>query len=431
MKRTFKAVAAVVCAAVMAAPLAACAKSTKLGGPSLQKLDNYYGASEGYLAMREGAEEFASRFAPAVYADYDGDDNFVVSPLSVYMGLSLAAQSAAGQTREEIVSALGVSYATLSEHISDFYRGLYKDYDSPKGMLQLGNSVWVNEGTPTNRDCIDTLADKFYCYSYMADFANDNASANQAVRQFVKEQTHGLIDNDYQLSTETLFALINTLYLKDVWNGGGDDIALTDKNYTFTQDDGTAKELKLMRSDYRQGRAYRGENFTSFYTTTYRGYRIKFLLPDEGVAVEDVFTADNIAQANGVADYGGVDDGARKEYFTRCLFPQFEGGYDGDVAAILQDKFGVEKLFDIDSCDLSTLTEVPAYCTQVSHSAKLKVDRTGIEGAAVTVVAVGDTAIEPVAYEKVYLDFVLDRSFGFVLTDSYNTTLFSGVVNKV
>lgn len=64
------------------------------------------------------------------------------------------------------------------------------------------------------------------------------------------------------------------------------------------------------------------------------------------------------------------------------------------------------------------------------HLTTLTVDRKGIEGAAVVILP-GAGAAGPDEYEEVYLDFVIDRSFGYVLTDRYGTVLFTGVVNNI
>jgi hypothetical protein len=58
------------------------------------------------------------------------------------------------------------------------------------------------------------------------------------------------------------------------------------------------------------------------------------------------------------------------------------------------------------------------------------VDRRGIEGAAVTYIPMAG-APGPGEYERVYLDFIVDRAFGFVITDRNDITLFSGVVNEI
>ena len=59
-------------------------------------------------------------------------------------------------------------------------------------------------------------------------------------------------------------------------------------------------------------------------------------------------------------------------------------------------------------------------------------DKKGIEGAAVTVIQMdGATSAGPGEYERVYEDFIIDRAFGFIITDPYDVTLFSGVVNSL
>ena len=70
-----------------------------------------------------------------------------------------------------------------------------------------------------------------------------------------------------------------------------------------------------------------------------------------------------------------------------------------------------------------------AYCYKIQHVTDLTVDRKGIEGAAVTVAAVGAESAE--MYETVREEFVVDRPFGFILTDTYGTSLFSGAVYSI
>lgn len=383
---------------------------------------------ENFKAFKEKANEFAARFSAVSVANEKTDENVAVAPVSVFMALSLAAECLGGNAQEEVLSALGVGYEELRENASKLYRSINIEKKNSKAVLS--NSIWVNTGTEVYEEKINALAENYYCYSYRADFLNENAKANRAIKKFVKDNTRGLINQNYQLSKETLFALINTLYLKTNWNNGGRLISLTDKEYTFTESDGEKEQAKFLERSYLMGRAYEGEGFTSFYTSTYDGYKLKFLLPNDGVRLKDVFTWENVYEINSVIDYNAEDEEARKRYYTRCLFPQFEADYDGNVRGLLQENFGVNELFDPAVCDFSPLMSTPAFCKEVHHTTELKVDRRGIEGAAVTVHLAGGAG-GPGEYEKVYLDFVVDRAFGFVITDSYNTVLFSGVVNEL
>ena len=88
-------------------------------------------------------------------------------------------------------------------------------------------------------------------------------------------------------------------------------------------------------------------------------------------------------------------------------------------------------MFDKNAADFTSLsTYKPLFCDSVRHVTKLTVDRVGIEGAAVTILR-GAGAPGPDGYENVYQDFLVDKTFGFVLTNRYDTTLFAGVIDNV
>lgn len=442
MKSKFKNIALCACAVACTVSFAACGaagKSTQLGKPKpVVPLTYEESQNDGYNSFKNKTEEFAAKFAAATFDASQSKSNFAVSPISVYSALSLAAECAGGDTRSELLSALGVSYEELQSYFPTLYRSLsleHKQGNKIVGALDLSNSIWVNEGTQVNQPCIDRLSNVYYAYSYSADFKNGNASANEAIREFVKEQTKGLIDKNFKLSESTLFALINTLYLKTVWSSKGDDLPFMKNDYDFTASDGSVSRQKLLQGYYRSGKTYESETYSTFYTSTLHGYKIKFILPKDGYTVNDIFTADNIAFVNAIKDYGGYDKTSDTYYETRCLFPEYKCGYDDDVKTVLQNKFGVNKFFldpgiYSDACDFSTLSEEPCYCAKIQHVTDLTVDKTGVEGAAVTVIAMDATSV-PEPKETVYYDFVVDRAFGFLITDSYDTTIFSGVVDKI
>lgn len=439
MKKVFRFF--VLCAAIVLALscFTACTsakKSTQLAKPTPAEPLTYQERKDAaFDDIKQSAELFASKFTYETYKDYDNSKNFAVSPVSVYMALALSAECAAGDTRNELLSTLNVSYPVLESQFSDFYRSLIAEYKYDGkviGRLDLSNSIWVDKLAQPKDACIQALADKYYGYSYSADFRLENKAANNAIRDFVKEHTHGLIDQDFQLPARTLFALINTLYLKDVWNGSGADLPFTAEKYNFTKRDGTAKELNLLQGSYIMGRTVETETFRHYYTQTKNGYKIKFILPNEGYSIDEIFTEENLSTVNALTDYGAIDEKNKIEYYTRCLFPEFSAEYNKDVKHVLKSAFGVNKFFTADECDFSTLTDDGVFCEKVQHVTKLAVDKTGVEGAAVTIVAMGPTSAPPEPeYEKVFEDFIVDGAFGFILTDRYGVTLFSGVVNQV
>ncbi len=428
-KRAVGAVALCLVAALCSANLSACAgKSTKLAAPPAAVRLSYE-EEAGLKELRTSLDAFSAEFSAQAFGLDEGEGNFTVSPVTAYMALSMAAACTAGETREEILSALQTTYANLEAQSGALYRSLAARIEgNGMGQLRPVNSIWLDESVSFREECVETLAQRFYAYVYAADFAHDNKNANLAVRKFVKDRTKGLIDSDLRLPKETIFTLVSSLYLKDTWNLFGNDLPFTAEQYTFAGTDETFS-TRLLQGYYEHGRAYEGEDFVHFFTETYHGFRLKFFLPKEGHTAAEIFTAENIAEVNAVRDYGADDDEQRIRYYTRCLFPEFTAAFDGQIGETLR-ALGIQKMFDPLLSDFSPLAEGPVFCNEPTHAAKLKVTKKGIEGAAVFVIP-GAGAPGPDEYEEVYQDFVVDREFGFLLTDFDGVPLFSGVVKKL
>ena len=104
--------------------------------------------------------------------------------------------------------------------------------------------------------------------------------------------------------------------------------------------------------------------------------------------------------------------------------------HNGQIKGILKNKMGIESLFNAQYADFSNLIDGRAYIEEVIHQTKLTVNRRGIEGAAVTV-ELGAGAAGPGPYVDVYHDFYVNKAFAFIISDSNDTVLFSGVVKNV
>ena len=84
-----------------------------------------------------------------------------MSPISVYMALALAAESADGNTREELLQALGVTRENLLNDFGKLYSSVMREYTG--GMSEVTNSVWLDSAVDFNQNTLDTLANKYYC----------------------------------------------------------------------------------------------------------------------------------------------------------------------------------------------------------------------------------------------------------------------------
>ena len=89
-----------------------------------------------YISMRKRKENFVAfgkrgkfsrGFAESAKTFAEEGENFAVSPLSVYLSLAVAAECSAGETKEEILSAMDISYDVLSLEFIDFWERLETD----------------------------------------------------------------------------------------------------------------------------------------------------------------------------------------------------------------------------------------------------------------------------------------------------------------
>ena len=393
---------------------------------------------EGYDKFIEKLDAFAAKLTYEIYAG-NKQSNICISPVSVYMALALATECSNGETREEILNAVGVTYDEVKNFTKLLYAFSNREYSYTdkmhnKNILafeELANSIWASKNITLKEEGINNLANDYNCDLFKVNFKN--GEGEKLISDYIKEKTHGIIDSDIKLSSDTLITLINTFYLKEIWNDDGDEeLKLTDKEYNFKNADGSVANTKLLQGYYFNGKAYEVEGYTSFYTRTEHNFDIKFIVPTDGHTLEEVFTADNIYNINNLGDYGYKDEENKLKHHTRVLFPKYKASFDGDLAKILQNDFGIHDLFDIGQCDFSNVTDTPIFCNKVIHKCGIDVNDKGIEGAAVTVIAMEYGAADfPDNYKKVYHDYIVDRAFGFVITDSYGVVLFSGVVNSV
>lgn len=351
-------------------------------------------------------------------------DNYAMSPLSVYMTLSMLysigdenvksdVAGFVGMTKEEFAKT-GELFKSLIEQKTDYFS------DDIVTQLSLTNSIWLDNNVEANADELKKLAEELYCEAYHTSFKDDNAAANKAVQDFVKEKTNGLIDQDFQLDTKTIVALINTLYFKDIWSR--EDELYTRKDYFQTQNG--KKECEFLVSTYLCGRILETDTSCYFYTTTSAGYKIKFILPKEGVTLKQAMNAADLYKINGTTDFQFQDpDGT--EHYTRCIFPTFKISSETPLKKIFEDNEVLNKAFGE---FYSPLVDGELFVTDVKQKTVLDVNKKGIEGAAVTIISAAGTSM-PVN-PQVFHDFELNRSFGYIITSPDDVVLFEGQVTN-
>lgn len=386
--------------------------------------------NENYRDINLKAREFSSKISEAMYKNFKSNNNVVFSPSSIFLSLGLAAKISSGDTQQEILNALNMDLDNLNENYASLYRSLNDSFD--EGIVSTTNSIWLNDDLSFNEELLSELAKAYYCYSYKTDFTNNPEEASKEIAYFIKEKTNGFLDLDLDFDPFTKFVILNTLYLKDVWQLEAKDLALYDKEVSFKNSDGSfANDRDFYVGNYLEGQSYVSDSFSSFYAKTLNGYKLTFMLPENNKSIDDIFISENILKALDSTSYMKEESEQENEkiYLTRCIFPGFEAKFDSIINNMLTIDFGIKELFN-STPDLSPLfNSFSPDSISIRHIAKLKVDRKGMEGAAVTITS--DLSADRQEVEVIKSDFIVDKSFGYIISDYYNNVLFSGVVEHL
>lgn len=388
----------------------------------------------GYKSFKEKMRVLSTKLSESfVKSDYNNRKNITISPLSIEMCLGLAVCCSSGQTREELLSALDVDFATFNQYYKLFYNQLTgknkNNYGELMSELTLTNSIWIDDDINLLESGLNDLNNNYYCNSFSADFGENNKETIEAMKYFIEQKTHGLLKPDLQFSPLTYFVLMNTLYLKDVWNEWGGDLSTTNKR-SFRNADGSVSNKGLLVGETISGKVLETADYSCFFTKTYGGGRyLYFVKPNEGKNLKDIFIKDNMQFVINQNNYVHQDDEKLERYHTNCVFPEFKAESDIDLITMFMNDFNIRSLFS-DACDFSNITSESGSVDQFKHIAKLEVNKSGIEGAAVTYMSYAG-ATGPDEYTDVYETFVVDQEFGFVLTNYAGDIIFSGAVTNI
>lgn len=361
---------------------------------------------------------FAARSTPLVLPEGTGE-NAVYSPLSLWSALSMLAQCAEGESRRQVLDAVGAdSVDLLQEQVSQIWRSLYTD--DGQSALILANSIWLNseiEGTYV-QETLDALAEKYYAGAYAVPMGEPEA--DRAVTDWVKKQTNGLIGGDQpvvQTQADILALLASSLYYKAGWRDKFQPEGT--KEDVFTDAAGNESRVDFMHKTVDDD-FIRRDGYQAARLATSLGEMV-FVLPDEGTAPETLLQdPDFLSRLEFYGDaamYGEV----------QWSVPKFDVNSDLDLKGALTS-LGITDLLVPGKADLSALTDLDAFVSDAKQLARVKVDEEGVEAAAVTIISVKNFNLPPQPTEVCVMD--LDRPFLFVIR-TQDIPLFIGIVNQV
>ncbi len=347
---------------------------------------------------------------------FEGEENTLMSPVSVLYALAMTVNGADGETFEQVQSVLGVPVGDLNNYLK-----YYKDKlsSTEKCKLAIANSIWLKDkGLEVEENFLDTNAYYYGADVYKAPF--DKTTIND-INAWVNQNTDGMIKKlADELPPEAVMCLLNAVMFDAEWSNIYKETQIRDTK--FTKLDGSQTTVEMMYgSEYK----YLEDEFAQGFVKSYAGGKYGFaaLLPNEGVSIKEYVDSLTGEHLNSM-----LKNPQKTE--VRTGIPKFKTDNTFELKDILAE-MGMTDAFT-NAADFSrtgTYNGEDLYITSVIHKTTIEVDARGTKAGAITAVIDAPTSAAPP--EKEPPKVILDRPFIYMIVDlETGTPIFMGALTN-
>lgn len=348
--------------------------------------------------------------------------NPVVSPLSVSICLSMVANGASEEVKEEIIENLLSADYSLQD-LNSLNQTLYKELKDAdnSAKLKLDNSIWVNLDHSLQPAFQSAVKDYFNASAAATDMYDESSAA--LINKWLNEATEGLIPTIYDGAPKAELAIINALYFKGAWT-----IPFDEKNTSedlFLNADGT-KSKSLFMNSLPQLYASAISSEYSVVSLPYgnEAFSLYALRANDNSSFDDLITSLDAGKWNDIKKDMKISD-------IIVRMPKFSVEAANDDMKPLLNSCGITKLF-VKQDALSNSITPPLLSGKVEMKSKtvFSIDEKGAEGASYTSAELiltsngtGGESIETISFDMPFIYIIEEKSTGAIL--------FMGAINHL
>ena len=339
----------------------------------------------------------------------NGEENTLISPLSVLPALSMTCNGAKDETRFQMEQTLGMPVDKLNDYLYSYIHHLPNEKDC---QFHLANSIWL-------RDAKDFIVDdnflknnaKYYDAGIYQSAFDDQTLAD--INNWVAAQTNDMIPTILdQIASDAYMYLINALSFDSKWSSIYESSSVS--NDVFTTENGTSQDVEMMHSSEYE---YIEDENVSGFLKPYSGYSYAFvaLLPKEGIPLTEYvnsLTGEHLHHLLTTVEECPITAG----------IPKFETEFSIDLIPPLQT-LGIHDAFDKDLANFSGMGSFDSpwerlYINSILHKSFFSIGEKGTKAGASTIVGMEKSAssINPEEAKEV----ILDRPFLYMIVDYEN-----------
>ncbi len=332
-----------------------------------------------------------------------GNENLLLSPLSLSMALAMLYGGAEGATEEAMARWLG---GESVEGLDGSYERVLDSLGELSGDVELAiaNSIWSDGEGSLSSEFVASRQRHYQAQLQGVDFREPSQVLGQ-IHRWVSQQTQGRIAeilSTQDLDETTVAVVLNALYFAGDWTSPFP--SENTEMRSFTRRDDSQVYVPMMQQDLPLVRGYQNSLFRAIELPYGESERLGMyvFIPQEDVSLEAFY--EQLTAAN-------WQDWLRRfewnEAGAMVVLPRFQITAEVNLRENLQ-ALGLTELFS-PGADFSALTDAGFWVTVMRQQLYLEVTEAGTEAAAVT--GIGGTRSTEFA-------IVGDRPFVFAIRDN-------------
>ncbi len=365
--------------------------------------------------------QFAFDFFRATLAQDPVNNNKLISPLSIYLALSMVYNGADNATKDSIAKTLelsGIDIATLNSVCQSLLSQFPKEDN--KVQLSIANSIWYKQTSyQPFPSFLNTVQNNYNASVRPLNF--DDRSAVNTINNWVAQKTDNKIPNIIQsISPDDLMYLINAIYFNGAWKY---TFKTSDTyNDIFNLQDGSTKSVPFMKRQLNVN-MFGDSSFTMIELPYGGGKSFSMYILKPADANESLNSFASSLNENILNNAISKMDSST----VQLEMPKWEYSYKLEDMRPELSMLGMGIAFggNADFSKIYDPSQVQVYISKAIHKAYIKVNEEGTEAAAVTAIGITITAM-PVPPPV----FKLDHPFLYSIVEKQTgAVLFLGMVN--
>ena len=319
---------------------------------------------------------FTLKFIKTVNDEDQSGKSFIYSPLSITYVMSMVNAAAEGETERELEQTLGFHQGGIKA-VNEFCKTLIDSLPKidQKVQLNIANAIFVNKDYRLLKPYQKDMQNYYDALAESLDFASKKSL--DRINDWCNKKTKGMIPSILdELNPKAVSYLLNAIYFKAQW---------TDKfkerntsNGTFTTAEGPIKIPLMWQCEYFK---YMKNDIFAAVDLPYGNgqWSMTVMLPEKGKSADDVI--DYLAK-NGTS----FTDQMRSREVNLKL-PRFETESTTENLKRTMIKMGITRVFG-NGAEIPNMCNTGVYISNMLQKARIKVNETGSEAAAVTAVEI-------------------------------------------